>query len=305
LKNQKRLLEINKEELFETPAFDKLWNYSGPAETEKKFRDILPEIKSTKDVSAYLQLLTQIARTLGLQKKFDEADNILDEAEPQLSEEQYIAKIRYELERGRILNSSRKKDKGKEHFLKAYELALKHKLDFYSIDAAHMLGIIETAEDSLKWNETAMKIAEESDNARARKWLGSLYNNNGWTYHDMKNYDKAMELFEKNVEWHTENNKVKEMIIAKWCVARTLRSMNKIDEALKSQQDVLEEALQKGITDNGYTYEELGECFLLKGNKEEAAKNFRVAYDELSQDTWLAEYEKERLERIKELSEVN
>ncbi|MFZ1459275.1 MAG: hypothetical protein WAU38_00630, partial [Ignavibacteria bacterium] len=86
--------------------FDKLWNYSKPDETEKKFREILPEIKASGDKSAYLQLLTQIARTLGLQRKFEDAHILLDETETQLTDDDPVSKIRYQLERGRTFNSS-------------------------------------------------------------------------------------------------------------------------------------------------------------------------------------------------------
>lgn len=286
------------------PEFDKLWDYSNPAETEKKFREILTEVKASGNKSAYLQLLTQIARTLGLQMKFDDAHKLLDEVESQLTDDLPLPQIRYNLERGRAYNSSKQKDRGKEVFLKAYELALKNKEDNYAVDAAHMLGIIEPAEESLRWNEIAMEIAEKSDNQKANNWLGSLYNNTGWTYHDMGDYDKALSLFEKNVQWHTKKNSVKELLIAKWCVARTLRSLNKIDEALNLQMDLLQEYNEKGLTSDGYVCEELGECNLLKGNKEEAQKYFRQAYELLSKDIWLAEYEKERLERIYQISRL-
>jgi tetratricopeptide (TPR) repeat protein len=283
--------------------FDKLWDYNNPAETEKKFRDVLPRIKDSKNQSAYLQLLTQIARTLGLQMKFDEAHKVLDEAESQLTDKDHLPKIRYFLERGRALNSSKQKDKGKELFLKAYKTASENGEDFYAIDAAHMLGIIEPYEEAQKWNEEAMKLAEKSKDKRANNWLGSLYNNTAWNYHGNNEYEKALKLFEKNVKWHTEKNSLKQLIIAKWCVAKTLRSLNKVDESLKMQQDLLKEAEDKGIHDNGYTYEELAECHLIKGNKEESKKYFKLAYDRLSKDIWLAEYEKERLDRMKAMME--
>ena len=53
--------------------FDKLWNYNDPASTEVKFREILTQINPREKSSDYLQLLTQIARTQSLQKRFDEA----------------------------------------------------------------------------------------------------------------------------------------------------------------------------------------------------------------------------------------
>ncbi|HET7152899.1 MAG TPA: hypothetical protein VFJ29_03970, partial [Candidatus Kapabacteria bacterium] len=68
----------------QTPAtefqdFDKLWDYAQPDATEQKFRDVLSRTKKDTDLSYYTQLLTQLARTLGLQKKFAEAHAVLDE----------------------------------------------------------------------------------------------------------------------------------------------------------------------------------------------------------------------------------
>jgi len=58
-----------------------------------------------------------------------------------------------------------------------------------------MVAIAET-DDQMKWNVIALGIAESSDHERARKWLGSLYNNMGWTLFEEGEYEKALALFE-------------------------------------------------------------------------------------------------------------
>lgn len=55
-----------------------LWNFSDPAATEQTFRATL-EGETDRDTRLLLQ--TQIARTLGLQKKFPEALALLDEVD--------------------------------------------------------------------------------------------------------------------------------------------------------------------------------------------------------------------------------
>ncbi|MEO6694751.1 MAG: hypothetical protein ABIY50_08585 [Ignavibacteria bacterium] len=287
----------------EISEFDKLWNYNNPEDTAVKFREIIPKINDTADKSAYLQLLTQLARTQSLQLKFEEAHKILDEVEPQLADEMKLPKIRYLLERGRTYNSSKQKEKALELFLQAFELGKDESdLDFYTVDAAHMMGIAESPEEGIKWNEKGIELAENSKDDRTRGWLGAFYNNTGWTYHDEKKYDKALELFEKNVKWHTEKKSGQQLMIAKYCVGRTLRSLGRIDEAMKIHNDLLKEISEKKLEEDGYIYEELGECNLIKGNNEESKKNFATAYEMLSEDKWLAEYEKDRLDRMKELS---
>lgn len=59
--------------------FDKLWDYNHADDTERKFRSLLVEVQNTADLDYTAELLTQIARTLGLQRKFDEAHEILNQ----------------------------------------------------------------------------------------------------------------------------------------------------------------------------------------------------------------------------------
>ena len=60
------------------------------------------------------------------------------------------------LERGRLLNSSKRPDESKAFFLAAWELARSAGADGYAVDAAHMLGIVEPGDSSFAWNRTAM-----------------------------------------------------------------------------------------------------------------------------------------------------
>ena len=283
------------------PDFDKLWDYANPEQTEKKFRGLLPAAEKSEDRSYHGQLLTQIARTQGLQSRFEEAHKTLDAVEGLLTDDTSVARIRCLLERGRVFNSSKKAEKARPLFLKAWEIAVPAGEDFYAIDAAHMMQIVEPPEKQLEWAEKAIALAEKSGDQRAKGWLGALYNNTGWTYHDLKQYDRALELFEKGLKWREENVDEKGARIAKWTVARTYRSLGRIDEAIAIHRKLEHEFAEKGLERDGYVFEELGECYLLKGKKEEARKYFGLAYDLLSKDPWLAANEPNRLERMKKL----
>ncbi len=103
------------------PDFDSLWDYSHPDQTEIKFRKVLLQIPENDP--AYLELLTQIARTQGLQRKFDEAHQTLDQVEKALDENPSRAKVRYLLERGRVFNSSGHADEARPFFEQALDLA--------------------------------------------------------------------------------------------------------------------------------------------------------------------------------------
>ena len=285
------------------PDFDTLWDYNNPEQTEKKFRELLPLAKESGDMSYYTQLLTQIARTEGLQRKFQDAHKTLNTVRLLLTDELIVAKVRYLLERGRVYNSSNHPDKAKPLFLEAWEFASRNNEDFYAIDAIHMLQIAEPPDKQLEWANKAMELAEKSKDKRAKNWLGSLYNNTGWTYHDLGQYDKALELFEKSLRWREEKNDEKGIRIAKWTIARTYRSLRRIDEALEIQRALEKEIIEKGLDTDGYVYEELGECLLLLKKDKEAGKYFKIAYDMLSKDKWLQANQPKRLERLKELGD--
>lgn len=280
------------------PDFDSLWDYSNPDQTEIKFREIL--LQYPEDDPAFLELLTQIARAQGLQRKFDKAHQTLDQVEKRVEGQSSRARIRYLLERGRVFNSSGKPDDSRPFFEQARDLAVKLSEDNYAVDAVHMLAIVAPPGSSLDLNLLAIQMAEASTQEKARDWLGSLYNNTGWSYHDMGEYEKALAIFQKAEAFRREKGSVPQIRIARWCVARTLRSLNRVEEALAMQMELKEEFDASGEND-GYVFEEIGECLLLLNRADEFRPYFARAYEHLSQDPWLAEKEPERLARLKKL----
>lgn len=280
------------------PEFDLLWDYAHPDQTELKFREVLSLIR--EDDPMFLELLTQIARAQGLQHKFDEAHKTLDQVEARLGKAVSRPKIRYLLERGRVLNSSRQSEQARPFFEQAWEGAKQLSEDFYAVDALHMLAIVSLPDHSLDLNLQAIKLAESSEQERARNWLGSLYNNTGWSYHDKGDYVSALEIFEKAEAWQRAKGRVNETRIAAWTVARTLRSLGRVEDAL-SKQLILKEEFESAGESDGYVLEEIGECLLSLERLDEARPYFSKAYIFLSADPWLVGQEPERLARLKEL----
>ncbi len=287
------------------PNFDAMWDYSHPDSTEMRFKEILPLLQNTSefniDADYQVQLLTQIARAQGLQGKFHEADSTLKEAKKLMTEDMSIAKIRYLLEKGRMFNSLGDKEQARPLFLEAYEYGLINNLDLYTVDAAHMMGIVEPAAKQLDWSLMALEVAEKSEDERCRGWLGALYNNIGWTFFDMQKYEDALKIHQKGYEWRKGQNNPEATRIAKWSVARMLRAVENYDEAMIMQQEILQELQENNLPEDGYVFEELAELNLQKGNKSEASKYFAQAYDLLSLDIWLVENEPERITRMKKL----
>jgi len=279
--------------------FDSLWDYANPHQTETRFREILLQVPENN--LAYLELLTQIARAQGLQHKFDRAHQTLDQVERRLGKYSSRAKVRYLLERGRTLNSSGRPEEARPMFEQAFNMAKDLSEDFYAVDALHMLAIVAPPASSLDLNLRAIQMAESSSRAKARGWLASLYNNTGWSYHDLGRYDSALEMFERAEAARRAQGRVNEIRIAQWCVARALRSLKRVDEALSTQMALKEEFEDDGEND-GYVYEEIAECLVMMDRAEEARSYFARAYEVLSQDPVLIEKEPERIARLKTLS---
>jgi tetratricopeptide (TPR) repeat protein len=282
--------------------FDALWNFADPAGTERQFRAALPALAT--EPAAYNELLTQIARTLGLQRQFEAAHTLLDEAAERLAASPHPPRVlvRYHLERGRAFNSARARERASGHFRQAWEAARAAGEDFYAVDAAHMLGVSEPPAEAEHWSQTAIACAEASADPRARYWLGALYNNLGWTVHDRGAYAQALDLFERAVRFREAKGQLTELHIARWCVARCLRSLGRWRKACDRQWELL--ATPQGAAD-GYVLEELAECLLVLGAPAAAEPFFARAHAALRQDAWLAANEAPRLERLAVLGGVH
>jgi tetratricopeptide (TPR) repeat protein len=286
------------------PEFDSKWNYDQPESTEAAFRALLPAARASGDHDYLARLLTQIARAQGLQMKFDDAARTLDEAESLLTGEMKVARVRLLLERGRMLNSSKRREESVPLFQAAWDLAREARADGFAVDAAHMLGIVEPGERSVEWNRTAVAYAEASPDPKARAWLGSLYNNLGWTYHDRGEYATALDLFRRALAAREAEGSKPRIRIANWCIARTLRSLGRTEEALAMQERLLAELTAEGGVD-GYVHEEMAECLLALGREAEARPHFAAAYRSLSQDEWLKRDEPDRLDRLRRLGDLD
>lgn len=282
------------------PDFNKLWNFRDPAATEKKFRELVEPARNSGDASYYLQLLTQIARTQGLQDKFTEAHATLDEVQKQLRDDLKLARIRYLLERGRVFNSSNAPDKAKPLFVEAWELASANNETKYAADALHMLAIVEPLPaDKIKWNLTTLQYIKE--HPQEQRWLDAVYNNLGEAYLAAKDYEKALDSFQKLIELSKKAGE-EPWIYTKKDVAKCLRLLNRTDEAIALMQPLYDD-LQKKSQPDAWISSELGESLLAKGKKPEARALFKQAYELFQKDDFLMKHESEYINKIKKLSE--
>lgn len=283
------------------PAIKSLWDYNDPAGTEKKFQELLPKVKQTGSKVYLGELVTQIARTHSLRGQFEEAKKVLNELNSWNLETYPTVLVRYYLENGRIYSSSGEKEPAAVEFQKAWSLATAEGLDYHAVDAAHMMVIAsKELEDQIGWTEKAITLAEQSEDKDANNWLGALYNNVGWSYFDSKQYEKALEQFQKGLDWRVKNTtNAQGIFIAKWCIARTHRALGNGEKALEIQL-LLEQEMKGTDNPDGYVYEELAELYWEKDQKDKAKSYYKLAYEQLSKDNWLVKNEPDRINKLKE-----
>ena len=248
----------------------------------------------------HAEALTQLARAQALQSKFEAAHRTLDSVAPLLPNLGPRARIRYSLERGRVLNSGGAPGRSLPYFLEGWRVARRHGEDALAVDAAHMVAIVKRGAAQRSWNLKALKLAEGSRNRRARRWRASLLNNIGWSQFDSGAYGDALRSFQRALRYRQQQTDATETRIARWCVAKALRLMGRTSEALLMQRRLLED-WRRANSKDGFVFEELGECLLSLERSREARQYFRLAYAELSKDSWLIAHEPKRLKRLQRL----
>ncbi|HVO91098.1 MAG TPA: tetratricopeptide repeat protein [Casimicrobiaceae bacterium] len=281
---------------------DQLWDYDRPQVSLERFKTELEGHPAGSREA--LETMTQIARAQGLQRRFDEADRALDTVAANLKRVPARVRVRYLLERGRVRNSAGEPEKAMTWFTQAADSAVSDKLpgsEFYRVDALHMLAIAAPPADRLDRNLEALAAAEASTDPRVRRWRASLYNNIGWTYHDRGDYAQALHYFELALPAWEERGGASNVRVAKWAIARALRSLGRNDEAL-AMQEALRAETERIHEPDGYIYEELGELAVARKDAN-ASRWFAKAYELLKDDANFAATEPARLARLRSLAQ--
>jgi tetratricopeptide (TPR) repeat protein len=285
-------------------TLDKLWDFDAPAASEQRFR--AERDRHAPRTREWLEAATQVARSLGLQRRFAEADAALDAVASDLAQAPARIRVRYLLERGRTRNSSGEPARAVPLFMDALRASDADTLpgaEFYRIDALHMLGIAAPPAERIDWDRKALAAADAATDERARNWRGSLLNNLGWAEHDRGNYQAALDDWQRALALSEAGGDRGRIRVARWTVARGLRSLGRLDEAEAMQRALAAETEQAHAPD-GYIYEELAEIALAR-NDAAAAKPFAArAYALLKDDADLAATDKDRLARLARIGGV-
>lgn len=281
---------------------DALWSFDHPAASEALFREEVahqrPGSREADEAS------TQIARAEGLQRRFDAADSTLDAVADRLDAQPPRVRVRYLLERGRRENSSGHAGAALAWFERALAAAESDRLpgaDYYRIDALHMLAIASPPARQLDWNLQALAAADAATDPRARRWRGSLLNNLGWTMHERGDFAAALAYWQQALAAREATGDIPGIRIARWTVARGMRSLGRLDDAESIQRTLAVELDAAGASD-GFVFEELAEIALARGDPAAAQPWAAKALAILGEDPDLRANDAARLARLAEIA---
>jgi tetratricopeptide (TPR) repeat protein len=281
---------------------DALWNFADPAPSEARFRaEALRHAAGSREAA---EATTQIARAQGLQRKFDAADATLDGVARTLDTQPARVRVRYLLERGRRDNSSGRSAEATSWFEQALAASQNDALPgaaYYRVDALHMLAIAAPPAQAIEWHRKALAAANTATDARTRDWRASLLNNLGWTLHDRGEYAAALDCWREALVAREAMGDVGRIRIARWTVARGLRSLGRLDEA-ESMQRALASELASSGTPDGYVFEELAEIALARGDRVAAQPWAAQAVAILGEDKDLQASDAARLARLADIA---
>ena len=242
---------------------DALWNYDDPAASEARFREAL----AAASADDALILRTQIARTLGLRQRYDEAQRELDAIEPALPAAGIEPRVRAWLERGRTLRSSGKPADAKPLFVRAFAAADAARLERLGADTLHMIALVEPQlEERLAWNRRTVAYAQRASDPRAQGWQAAAQNNIGSDLRDAGRLDESLAAFRDALNTYERKGRAEEIRIARWQIANVLRLKGQREEALAMQLALERDAAAAGDPDPE-VYDELVLLHHASGNE--------------------------------------
>jgi tetratricopeptide (TPR) repeat protein len=242
---------------------DSFWEYSDPAASEERFRRALEASHGDQR----LELLTQIARTYSLRRRFEDATALLDDVESHLAAAGPRPRLRYLLERGRTFNSSGDRERARFLFQEAWELARSTGQEGLAVDAAHMMAIAcGGSPEAGTWNDRGLELARTSLDAKALSLIPAILNNSAWDLHDAGRFHEALPRFEEALAEWTARGREEQIRVARWSVARCLRSLDRYEEALAIQRELEAAQAAEGTVDT-YVIEEIDENLKALGRR--------------------------------------
>jgi tetratricopeptide (TPR) repeat protein len=286
------------------PDVDGYWASHDLIKTEAAIRQALPSDLNGPWNSVALSAITQLVRVLNLQGKSSEAKEMLDLARKQVQYAEPQTRMRTEirllLEEGRHFCMAMMPAKAQGPFSRAWKMASDSGEVFLTIESAVMLSVSQPPKYQNEWLQRALDLAAKTDDEQAKLWLAQLHLMDGWHAFDFRRFEDALRAFQLALARPRGHGEMTDVILIKWCIARCLRALGRVAEALEMQRELYAK-LNSVPEVNGYVFLEIAECLQLLQNTEEAKTFFELAYKELSLNGWYSDNKSMELGRMQEL----
>jgi tetratricopeptide (TPR) repeat protein len=197
-------------------------------------------------------LQTQVARALGLQQRYDEGHEVLDD----LRDDSAEVVVRRLLERGRLLRSAGEPEASRPAFAEAVAEARTPGLEALEVDAMHMVALVAPPHEQVAATQRALARARQCRDSRARDWDASLLNNLGMAHVDRGDWRAALAAFDAAMTSRARIGEDERTRVTRWMVGWALRHLGSIDAALDVQQTLKADLDELGLEDP-YVDEEL------------------------------------------------
>ena len=246
---------------------DALWDFARPDLTEQRLRDALAAARGDDA----LVLRTQIARTFSLRRQFDAAHRELDALDPLLADAGAAPRVHAWLERGRTLRSAGRAAEAEPLFQRAFDLADRARLEFLAADALHMLALVQpTVDAQVAIGRRVVAYAQNAQDPRARRWDAAALNNIGVTLNQAGRHAEALPVLREALAAYERIGRARNVLVARWMVAHTLRRLGRLDEALAQQRALEADWAAAGEADP-YVFDEIAEIHAARGDADRAA----------------------------------
>jgi tetratricopeptide (TPR) repeat protein len=273
------------------------WDFDDLEGSERRFRARLAQ---ETDDAARAEILSQLARVEGLRGSFEQGERLLADA-GELAGDAARARIRIDLERGRLRRSDGDPEAALPLFESAFARASEAGAHFLAVDAAHMAALAAPDRAGfIGWTERGIQVAETQ--ASARYWLGPLLNNLGWQHFEAEELTAALVAFERALDERERDPANTDAIaLARYAVAKTLRALGRPAEGVGLAEAAAASTDADGRPD-GWYHEELAEIYAALGRLDEAATQAERALALLPEADSSFEPDSERAQRLRDLA---
>jgi tetratricopeptide (TPR) repeat protein len=272
------------------------------------FEKLAARAAAEGDTEALVEASAMRARSYLALGRPDDGRAWLERAAGAATNEQPLGWSRYLSVKGRFEWKDGDNEAATRTFRELYDYSRGHELWSRAVDAANMISITGEPSERFDWSRRGIEMAEAGG---MTGWLGPLWNNLGWNYHDAGRYDEAYDALVKAREYHYMKEAELPRLIADYSVAHVEMKLGRTDEARTDMLTVLDWAGRLDADGNeearewmGFSRWDLGEMAVESGDRAAGLVMLKQAMGELEQagmPSWDPDQWKQKQDRVAEL----